>query len=108
MPAKSGTINAVAAHVLGDASDAIVSRWAVQMVSSSFVGTVIIKGRVTGSAMAFVAIAYVDLADGSTKSASLVDTGGIYLIDASGLDVELDCTAFSSGSLTFSAIPLEG
>jgi hypothetical protein len=101
------TIDAVATHNLGDVDPGFVGRWAVQFKSSSFVGSVTIKARVPRSGMDAVAVAYIDFADGTIKTAALAGDA-LVLIDCSGLELILDCTAYTSGSLAVAALPLIG
>lgn len=105
---RKGTIDAAGQTDIGDAAGGSVSRWAIQFtVPSAFSGSVTIKGRVRGSGNDPVAIAYVDFADGTTKTAAITGAA-LLLVDASGLDVELDCTAYTSGELQYDALPLIG
>jgi hypothetical protein len=100
------TIAATATLGLDEASVDTVSSWLVHVEATGFTGTIDIEGRALGSSLTFVGIAYKDMTDGTIKTAQL--TGGfLVLIDASGLDVQLDI-AVSAGSLDIVAQPLIG
>lgn len=104
---QSGTIDATGETVLGDADPSAVGRYAIQFVSNSFSGSVTIKGRVTASGQDAVAISYMDYADSAAKVAAITGDA-LVLVDVSGLDLILDCTVATSGSLEYFAQPLLG
>lgn len=108
-----GVINSADTYVLGNAADGVVGTIVVQGVSDSFVGTLVVKGRVKGSGAAFVEIPYTrrnlagTVSDDTSVVADLTDSF-LIAVDAAGLDVALDCTAYTSGSLTAYPIALRG
>ena len=75
--------------------------WAVQQRAPQLVFTGTIVG-LTG-----LAVAYKDMETGLNATAAITDSG-LILVDASGIDITLDCTAYTSGSLTFTARPMIG
>lgn len=109
-----GTINSADTYVLGNTGDGTVGTWVVQAEESTFVGSIVIKGRKKGSAAPFLAIPYKQrniggtVSDDTTVTTTLTDQGFLVAIDAAGLDVALDCTAYTSGSLSVYAVPLVG
>lgn len=87
--------------VLNEAENGLVSRFLVHMRTNA--GSVAVTARVHGSAGARVAAAIV-YSLGSTTSGSAIASTGLYVLDASGLDVALT----PDGSIAFDFIPLVG
>lgn len=104
---KSGTIDDVAETTLGIASSGRVCMWLVQFRSASFVGSVTIKGKAGGSQFPLLALAYKDMEAGTNATAAFTG-GGMALVDATGLEVVLDCTSYTSGDLDYEAHPVVG
>jgi hypothetical protein len=104
--AKSGNISAVSTVNLGNAGAGYRSRWLIQFKNNAFTGSVTIKGQPTGGALGYVATYYLDMADGTNK-ATAITGAALILADASGLDIQLDVTAASAGSLDWEAAPME-
>lgn len=100
----SFTINAQNTYITPGAHVYGVATKVVQLTSSSFVGSVTVKGRVAGSSATPVAIEYIKrylngvVADGS-KVSTAITTDSLIEVDSAGIDVVLDCTSFTSGSL---------
>lgn len=112
-PTFTDTIDGANTYVLRQASEGVVSRWIVHLVSSSFSGSITVKGRLAGTDNAFVAIPYKDRylngAVGDDASVTTAITGTSVLdIDSTGLDVAIDCTTFTSGSMALTAMAAEG
>lgn len=102
----AGTINAVQLYELGDASTETVGTIIVHLTSVSAVGgSITVQGRSRRSSQAYVPIPYRKIylngAVGDDSKVSVaITTDSIIAIDASGLDVALNCTALTSGSFT--------
>ena len=101
----AGSIAAVNTYEIGDASAETVSTIIVHLQSVSAVGaSITVKGRVRRATnLTYVAIPYrkqyLNGAVGDdTKVSVAITTDSILAIDASGLDIALDCTALTSGS----------
>lgn len=104
--AVTQTVTATGTVALEEASLDTVSSWLIHCEATGFTGTIDVEGRAVGSSLTFQGIAYKDMTDGTVKSAQL--TGGfLVLVDASGLDVQLDIVV-SAGSLAIIAQPLIG
>lgn len=116
--ARKFTISAADAFYLGDASDGRVGTHAVMLVSSSFSGSVTVKARIRGSdaatdAVTPVAVPYLArYLNGAVGSDSIVTTAitgtSLILVPSSGQVPVLDCTSYTSGTLTAYVFPLEG
>jgi hypothetical protein len=87
-------------------SDRVCS-YLIHFQSASFSGSVTIKGGVADGSLTGMAVAYKDMETGLNATAAITDSG-LILVDASGIDITLDCTAYTSGSLTFTARPMIG
>lgn len=100
----SFTIKTADQYVLPAAHFQGVATKVIQLTSSSFSGSVTVKGRVAGSGATPVAIPYIKrylngaVADDS-KVSTAITTDSLIEVDAAGIDVVLDCTAYTSGSL---------
>jgi hypothetical protein len=81
----------------------------IHLVSASFNGTVSITARAKGET-AFVAIPYTSLhLNGSAGTGALVTTAItttslVQIVVADGMDIGINCTAYTSGALTYRAI----
>ncbi len=107
-------------YVIGDADDGFVGTYAVHLVSASFSGVIKVKARsrliggIGVTSPAFVQIPYLPLylngSVGTYGTGSSVDITGtsILLIPASGLQITLDCTTFTSGAMACYVTPLLG
>jgi hypothetical protein len=103
----SGSIAAVGQTVLPCPNTDKVCSYLIHFNSAAFSGSVTIKGGVVDQAYALSALAYKDMATGENATAAITGSA-VVLVDASGVDVTLDCTARASGSLSFTAMPLVG
>jgi hypothetical protein len=107
------TVNAANDYLLGDAHHADVSAMLVELVSDSFVGSITVTGRALGSSAAFVAIPYRPkhlngvVGDNVPVGTAITDTS-VILIDAAGMEIDIDCTAYTSGSMAGRVIRLVG
>lgn len=106
-PKYEGTINGAGQVNLGCAAGSRVSSWVVQFESSSFSGSLTIKSAVQDSDYTRLAVGYKDFVTGTASTAAITGNA-LVLVDSSGVDVQLDCTAYTSGSLTYKAVPLVG
>ena len=113
------TIDGQNNYILGDASDHVVGTLSVQIVNSgAFVGSITVKARnrsqdADNDGVAFVPTVfeklYLNGAVGDGTLASTAITGAsLILVPASGLQISLDVTAYTSGTLTVYVTPLEG
>ncbi len=113
-------INAADTYVIGDVSDGLVGTWAIHLVNdNSLSASITVKGRSRAigqgaSTPAFVAIPYLPLhLNGSvgtygTGSSAALTTTSYILVPATGGQIALDCTSFTSGSATVYCTPLVG
>lgn len=112
-PTFSATLGAADTLVLPAAASGVVGRWIVHVVSSSFSGSITVKGRLAGSGNTLVAIPYVGrylngaVGSDASGTAAITDTS-LVDIDATGLEVALVCTSYTSGSMDVKAIRVEG
>ncbi len=74
---------------------------------TSFSCSVTIKGSVIDSNYTLIALGYKNQATGTNATAAITGNA-LVLVDAAGLNVVLDCTSYTSGSLAFTAIPMVG
>lgn len=110
--ARTFTVNAANQYILGDVGDrgGVIT---IHLVSSSFSGTIGITGRLRGQS-AFVAIPYTSLhLNGAVGTGAIVSTGitGTSLIQvvvADGMDIAVNCSAFTSGSMAGAFFPSVG
>lgn len=112
-------INGANTYLLGDASQIVVGTFSVQIVNTgAFVGTITVKARnrspeAQADNIVFNPTVYEKLfLNGAVGDGTLVSTGittdSTILIPASGLEIALDVTAYTSGSLTVYFTPLQG
>lgn len=104
-------IDSADTYVIGNASQAFVGTYAIHLVSNSFSGTIVPKIRAYGignsaASPAFLEVPYLPLylngspgTYGTGSAADITDTSYI-LVPASGGMLALDCTAYTSGSMT--------
>ena len=104
-----GTLGSAASLRLGESGEGTVCRWVVQL-SGTFVGTLIVEAILKGTNPALVmstnktAIATTNM----TSGAVVVGATGygapiIFWVDATGLDLQLTCSAYTSGTLVLDA-----
>lgn len=107
----AATINTTAVISLGNAEDAMVSQWVVQIVPTGLTGGFVPKGTVIGSGLTGsnldTLLLYEASSEAAVSTASPVGTASVYYIPADGLDVFLDCTV-SAGSFVVYARPVAG
>jgi hypothetical protein len=106
-PPTSGSIAATGQTVLPNPVGDKVCSYLIHFNSAAFNGSVTIKGGVIDQAYALSALAYKDMATGLNATDAITGSG-LVLVDASGCNVVLDCTARTAGSLSFTAMPLVG
>lgn len=68
---------------------------------AAFDGAITPKARPRGSSAAFATIAYTILGTGATAAAALGAADAFIRIDATGLEVALDCAGGTVGSMTY-------
>lgn len=66
-----------------------------------FDGAITVKARARGSSAAWQAIAYALLGTGATSAAALGAADAIIRVDATGLELMLDCVGGTVGSMTY-------
>lgn len=103
----TGAIDEVGQTVLPLPVSGKVCSWVVQFEDNSFTGSVTIKAHVADSSHPSTAVAYKDMTTGENATAAFTGSG-LALVDSAGLNIILDCTAASAGSLLFSARPMIG
>ena len=106
-PAKTGTISAAGETNLGPAAGSRVSSWLIQFDTAAFTGSVTIKAAAQDSINTALAVGYKDMETSAVATAA-VTGNALVLVDSSGCDIQLDCTAYTSGDLNYTAIPLVG
>ena len=112
-PYAAVAITAANAHFLQPSNSGVVNRWAIGLLSASFSGSVTIKGRTLGSTDTPVAFPYISqYLNGAVGTGGLVSTaitGTSYIeVDASEFEIVVDCTAYTSGTLTMTVRPVLG
>lgn len=106
-------------YILGDAANTVVGTFGVQLVNDgSFVGQITVKARsrveeADKDGVAFQTWRYAGgWVNGAASDFSLLNgvltTDSNILIPASGQEIALDVTAYTSGSLTAYVVPMEG
>jgi hypothetical protein len=107
------------AYYLGNAGQTFVSTWAVMIVNdASFVGSISVKSRIQGKEAADASVAPVPVVyvarylNGSVGTDALVSTAitttTLMIVPATGQNIVLDCTSYTSGSCSVYAFPYEG
>lgn len=108
----SATINATASTNLGDAGVGSVCVKVISLLSSSFSGSIVVKGRMTGTSDTPLAIPYRRrylngaVSDDAFGSAAITGTSVIE-VNSAGIDVSLD-TTYTSGSMAVRWLDLVG
>lgn len=111
-------ISAVNTFVIGATDSAFVGTFHVHLVSSSFSGSVTVKARsaqkdASVDSVPFVTCNYLNtyvngaVGDQTYVNTAITTTSEI-LIPASGRQIVLDCTSYTSGTLTAYITPLIG
>jgi hypothetical protein len=83
------------------------------LTSEDFVGSVTVKARARGTTRTFVPISYMRrylngaVSDDTSNAAAITGTS-IIQVNGAGLDVALDCTAYTSGTLAVDTDDLVG
>lgn len=112
-PLFTASIGAANTYILRPAGHGVVSRWRISLVSSSFVGSLTVKARAAGSTDTFRAVPYIKLhlnaavGDASQVSTAITDSSLIE-VDSTGMDVAVDCTSYTSGTMALDARPVLG
>lgn len=112
-PPSGYVIAAADAHILGGDSTGQVSVVMIELTSSSFSGSITIKGRKAGTALTPVAIPYksrfLNNAVGTEAYVSTAITNtSLIEVNAAGLDIVVDCTSRASGSMALDYLWLIG
>ncbi len=100
-----GSLGATGSIRLGESGEGTVTRWVIQL-SGTFVGTLIVEAIVKGTNPALVmstnktAIATTNMTSGSVVAGATGYTAPIiFWVDATGLDLQVTCSAYTSGTL---------
>lgn len=113
---RSGTIAEAGEFIIGNVGVA-GGTWTVHLESSSFSGTIQVKARATkptgaSAPLTEQRILYRPLflnnsvaASSDEVSTEITNTSIIQIPIADGLDLVLDCTVFTSGSMSYQAYP---
>jgi hypothetical protein len=102
---KSFSIISQDQYITPGANGRSVATKTIQMTSASFSGSITVKGRVSGSTATPVAIPYRKrflngaVAD-DTFVSTAITTDSLIEVNATGIDVVLDCTSYASGTMT--------
>jgi hypothetical protein len=114
MATNTQKISAIQALVLGNSHEGNVSTKVIHLAMTSPVGvTILVKGRLAGSGRTFLPISYRKrylngaVGDDTFVSTTITDTSLIE-VNAAGIDVELDCTGYTSGTITVDYVDLTG
>ena len=126
MATKNGSITATGATRLGTQAMGSVGRWIVQL-SGTWAATIKFEGIVeqvaapAGGANGDAQGSGLTLASNATgiattnittqavvSGATGVTANGLYWVDGSGMDVQIDCTAFTSGTIVWDAREVRG
>lgn len=112
-PLYEYTINAADNHLLLSPRAGVVSRWLVQLVSSAFSGSITVKARRAGTSDTSLAVPYIRLhlngvAGDATQVSTAITGTSLILVDATEMDVDIHCTAFTSGTMALKAAPVIG
>jgi hypothetical protein len=112
-PPDTFTLNSADEYVVGGDAGQGGAFMLIQLVSTSFSGSITVKARASGSAAAEVPIPYKrrnlagSVSDDTSVSAAITDSALIE-INCLGLDVVLDCTAYTSGTMAVYVRPRAG
>lgn len=106
-PDKTGTIDGAGETNLGEAGSRRVSSWLIQFEDNSFSGSITVKAAAAGGSNTALAVGYKDM-ETSAVATSAITGNRLILVDSSGCDVQIDCTAYTSGDIAYTAIPLIG
>ena len=96
--------------VLGDGVAGSVSRWYLWVEEAdgdTFDWSIAVKGSPAGSGRTSIAVAYQNLTAPGTDVNAAITAAGQFLIEASGMDIELVCTR-TAGTIRVIASPLRG
>lgn len=103
-PQRTANVTGTGAIGLGDGSDSVASTIAIQ-ISGTFSATLTFQATVDGTN--YVAILATDATAGST--ATTATAPAIVRIDATGFkDVQVNCTAYTSGTAVLTWRPVVG
>lgn len=102
----SGTISSTSVVSLPNPVSDRVCSYLIHFESSSFNGSVTIKGAAIDTAFTLSALAYKNMATGLNATTAITGNA-LVLVDSAGINVVLDATV-TSGSLRYVAIPLIG
>jgi hypothetical protein len=102
----TGVIDATAVISLPNPMADRVCSYLIQFESSSFSGSVTIKGGALDSNYTILGLGYKNMVTGLNATAAITDNAMV-LVDASGIGLALDATVVS-GSLRYTAVPLIG
>lgn len=104
---QTGTISATGTTTLPIAMGDRVSMYCIHFESSSFSGSVTIRGAAPGQpGFSALAVAYKNMVTGLNATVAITDDA-LVLVDAAGIQISLDATV-TSGSLKYAATPLIG
>lgn len=102
-----GSITATGQVTLANPMVDRVCSYLIQFESSSFSGSLTIKGAAVGTNYTLTALGYKDMSTGLNATAAI--TGNkLVLVDSAGIDVTLDVTSYTSGTLRYTAVPMIG
>jgi hypothetical protein len=112
------TINATGLYILGDVDESFAATFELMLVSNSFSGSITVQAYSKAKAadddgVTPVPISYVgSYVNGSVGTDAFVSTAitgtSEILVPATGRRIVLDCTAYTSGSMTVYAVPIIG
>lgn len=111
---KQFTVNAADDYFLGNQQSFSMNRYIISIIDdNSFNGSITIKARPQGTSVTPVGILYKPrYLNGSIGDEVPVNTAitttSIIEVDASGLDIDVDCTSYTGGSATVYVSKLKG
>lgn len=103
-------LTATATIALGDACPGSVSRWSVWIEEAdgdTFDWSIAVQGSHAGSGRTKIAVGFQNQNAPGTDVNAAITAAGNYLIEASGLDIDLVCTR-TAGTIRVIASPLRG
>lgn len=113
-PTFTASINGVNDYTLPPASEGVVSRWLIELISvGGFTGSCTVKARLAGNGQTLMAIPYIGLfvnnavGTGALGSAAITTTSLIE-VDSTGQEISISCTAYTNNSLLMTARPVQG